>query len=118
MCCGQKRSQMQIGQAPRPAQYIGKSQRQAVGSPSPAQSPIVSQPARLNSLSYGVKPEPPLHASTPGESIAVRYLEAAPVRVQGLATGRSYEFVDSRPVQIVDARDAASLLSTRFFRRA
>jgi hypothetical protein len=48
----------------------------------------------------------------------VRYLETSPIRVRGLATGRSYEFSGSRPIQQVDARDASSLLNTRFFRRA
>jgi hypothetical protein len=38
--------------------------------------------------------------------------------VRGLASGRSYEFTVAQAVQSVDARDAASLLSTRFFRRA
>jgi hypothetical protein len=44
-------------------------------------------------------------------------VEASPLRVRGLVTGRSYEFTSSQPVQSVDARDAASLLNTRYFRR-
>lgn len=48
----------------------------------------------------------------------VRYLENSPIRVRGLVSGMSYEFSGSQPVQTVDARDASSLLNTRFFRRA
>ena len=49
---------------------------------------------------------------------AVRYLGAAPVQVRGPATGRVYAFSAKRPVMLVDSRDAAVLLRTRFFRRA
>lgn len=49
---------------------------------------------------------------------AVRYVKNSPIRVRGPVTGRYYEFSGSRPVQSVDARDASSLLNTRFFRRA
>jgi hypothetical protein len=48
----------------------------------------------------------------------VRYVEQSPIRVQGLQTGRSYEFSGTHSIQAVDARDAATLLATRFFRRA
>lgn len=51
-------------------------------------------------------------------SIALRYLEKSRVRVVGLGTGRSYEFSETEALQDVDARDAAPLLNTRFFRRA
>jgi hypothetical protein len=54
----------------------------------------------------------------PHASISVRYLENSPIRVRGLVSGMSYEFSGSHPVQQVDARDASSLLNTRFFRRA
>ena len=50
--------------------------------------------------------------------VTVRYVDHPPVRVQGLQTGRSYEFSGTNSVQAVDARDAATLLATRFFRRA
>jgi hypothetical protein len=39
------------------------------------------------------------------------------IRVQGLRTGRSYEFSTLQPVQSVDVRDASSLLNTRVFQR-
>jgi hypothetical protein len=53
-----------------------------------------------------------------GEGTAIRYLGDASIRVRGLASGRSYEFSEVQAVQNVDTRDASSLLSTRFFRRA
>jgi hypothetical protein len=53
-----------------------------------------------------------------GSFIAIAYVEKAPVRVRGLATGLTYEFSASDPVREVDARDASALLNTRFFRRA
>ena len=45
----------------------------------------------------------------------LRYLEKSPIRVRGPATGREYEFSAADPVRLVDARDAESLLRTRFF---
>jgi hypothetical protein len=127
MCCGQKRSQLQsrqaLGPAPKPAQrlpqYIpGNGLRQAVRSSLPPQTPAAPQPTRINPPSQGAPPAPPSPASTPADSITIRYLQAAAVRVQGLTTGRSYEFSASQQVQNVDARDASSLLSTPFFSRA
>jgi hypothetical protein len=47
----------------------------------------------------------------------IRYVDHPAIRVQGLQTGRSYEFSGSHSVLAVDARDAATLLATRFFRR-
>jgi hypothetical protein len=55
--------------------------------------------------------------STPNSSVSIRYLENSPIRVRGLVSGMCYEFSGSRAVQQVDARDASSLLKTRFFRR-
>jgi hypothetical protein len=54
----------------------------------------------------------------PHASIGLRYQENSPIRVRGSVTGIYYEFSGSRAVQPVDARDASSLLNTRFFRRA
>ena len=127
MCCGQKRSQIQTSQverpAPRPAQrsprYIpGNSEHQAVQTSLPVQTPQVSQPTRADLPRQGVQPPPSARVSTPSGSITIRYLETAPVRVKGLTTGQSYEFSGPQSVQTVDARDATSLLSTRFFSRA
>ena len=44
-----------------------------------------------------------------GGLATLRYLQAAPIRVVGPATGRAYAFSASRPVQMVDARDAQIL---------
>jgi hypothetical protein len=56
--------------------------------------------------------------SMPKSSVGVRYLETSPIQVRGLVSGMGYAFSGSQPVQQVDARDASSLLKTRFFRRA
>jgi hypothetical protein len=47
----------------------------------------------------------------------LHYLEHSPVVIQGSSTGRRYEFSAASPKQRVDARDAAALLATPFFRR-
>lgn len=48
----------------------------------------------------------------------LRYLEKSPIRVKGPATGREYDFSAADPVHLLDARDAKSLLRTRFFAKA
>ncbi|HSZ51539.1 MAG TPA: hypothetical protein VK801_08195 [Caulobacteraceae bacterium] len=48
---------------------------------------------------------------------ALRYLQQAPIRVLGPATGRAYAFSGSRPVQMVDVRDAEILGRAALFRR-
>jgi hypothetical protein len=88
MCCGNKRAQLQNG---------------------PAQRPL-----RNPHLPFSQ----PQVAADPETSVQLYYLETSPLRVQGLSTGRSYQFSGSEPVQSVDARDASSLLNTRYFRRA
>jgi hypothetical protein len=50
-------------------------------------------------------------------SFNIRYTEKSPIRVPGPVTGRRYEFSAAQSIQPVDARDAAVLLRTRFFRR-
>ena len=122
MCCGQKRSQLQNSLTPTPApstrQYV-PTNRQAVRTPTTRShmGPSTPQP-RIGSQGRLAVPPIPVQATTPAESVTIRYLETAPVRVRGLTTGRTYEFSDSQPIQSIDARDALSLLSTRFFRRA
>ena len=103
MCCGQKRATMRNSLAQ------SRIERHAVLAP-PAPAP--KMPLRL------VAPASSAPKSTPETSVALSYLESSPVRVQGLVTGRCYEFSGSQPVQSVDARDAPPLLNTRFFRRA
>ena len=51
-------------------------------------------------------------------SVAILYLENSTVLVHGSATGREYRFSSVEPVQAVDARDAAALIRTRFFKLA
>jgi hypothetical protein len=57
-------------------------------------------------------------STTTTQSISIRYLENSPIQVRGPVSGAYYEFSGSRAVQAVDVRDASSLLSTQFFRRA
>ena len=49
---------------------------------------------------------------------ALRYLQTEPIRVLGPATGRAYAFSGSRPVQMVDLRDADILARATLFSRA
>jgi hypothetical protein len=46
----------------------------------------------------------------------LRYLQEAPIRVLGPATGRAYAFSGARPVQMVDSRDAQLLARATLFR--
>lgn len=55
--------------------------------------------------------------AAPYARVTVRYLENSPIRVRGPVTGQNYEFSGSHPTQPIDARDASSLLQSRFFRR-
>ena len=55
--------------------------------------------------------------TTPGtRTVTVRYRGTEAVIVQGTATGRRYGFSGGSPVQMVDARDAATLLRSGLFR--
>ena len=95
MCCGQKRAtttQENVNQTTLRSNSI------AIPAPA-AQRASVAQPPAVWS------------------SVGLRYLEKSPIRVRGPATGRQYEFSAVSPVQAVDARDAESLLRTRFFAR-
>ncbi len=51
-------------------------------------------------------------------SVQLRYLERSPIRVRGPVTGKHYDFSAADPIAPVEARDADSLLRTRFFARA
>jgi hypothetical protein len=77
-------------------------------------SPYQTGHAQTRSIQSQV-PDP---ISKSHSSVSIRYLENSPIRVRGPVSGIGYEFSGSRPVQAVDARDASSLLNTRFFRRA
>ena len=122
MCCGQKRAELRNSQAQRstPPHDYGNSQPHAVRNqlPSYAATAVVTPRPLAAMQTRNVQPQPAVPASMPRSSISVRYLENSPIRVRGLVSGMNYEFSGARPIQQVDARDAPSLLSTRFFRRA
>lgn len=105
MCCGHKRSQIQNHLPQRRYTLTNRELASAVkGVASPL--PRVQPPTQVVQA-----------VSAPENSILLSYLETAPVRFRGLATGRTYEFSGSQPVQSVDVRDASSLLNTRFFKQ-
>ncbi|SRR5258708_1365345 len=119
MCCGQKRSQFQTSQARMTAlsahqQMSGHNQGQAVRTQSAPATNISPHPGRSSQQPGGAQST---KTSAPGLSVVIRYLATSPIRVKGLITGRVYEFSGAQAVQSIDARDASSLLNTRFFRR-
>lgn len=124
MCCGQKRTELRNSHmqrtTPSVPQYGSAGNRahtvRAKSSAQPA-TETASLHQLANTQTGGIQPQATT-TSTPHSSINVRYLDNSPVRVRGLVSGTSYEFSSSRPVQQVDARDASSLLNTRFFHRA
>jgi hypothetical protein len=121
MCCGRQRSELRNSQAQSVTQNLfGNMQTQAVRtqpSPPPAMRTVAPNP-HVNTQNHSVQPQAPTPTSVAQSSISIRYLENSPVRVRGQVSGMYYEFSGSRPVQPVEARDASSLLNTRFFRRA
>jgi hypothetical protein len=50
-------------------------------------------------------------------AVMLEYLEVAPIRVWGPATGRPYDFSGAQPRHAMDARDAAALARSGLFRR-
>jgi hypothetical protein len=92
-----------------------------------ADTQLKVDPTRLQAGARGVSGIRPRIAAPPatlgdasvadGATVAISYLESSPVRVQGLATGRTYEFSATRASQLVDPRDAGALLNTGLFRR-
>ena len=119
MCCGQKRTELKNSQTQRilqgSVQYARSSQGQSDRDQSPGNQPAT--PSAVYPLVNSQTPGVQGHA-TPRDSISVRYQENSAIRVRGSVTGNYYEFSASRAIQPVDARDATSLLNTRFFRRA
>ena len=53
----------------------------------------------------------------PFRAVMLEYLEAAPIRVWGPATGQPYDFSGAEPHHAMDARDAAVLARSGLFRR-
>jgi hypothetical protein len=124
MCCGQKRAELSNSQPQRmtpnlPRSISGNSRAQALrtqpSTPS-AMETLLPQSA-VNAAMRSTQLQAATTTATPHSSVSVRYLENSPIRVRGLVSGMCYEFSGSRAVQQVDARDASSLLNTRFFRR-
>lgn len=123
MCCGQKRTALRNSLATVKTQV-------------PSQRPpnsTTAQTARLQASTAGSVQTVPNPAPSRGSrhapaaippfrnsngSLTVRYVGHASIRFQSLQTGRSYEFSGAHSVRAVDARDAATLLATRLFRRA
>lgn len=120
MCCGQKRSTLTNTRSPARARSV--SQSLPANWQGPRTQPLSLPQTGATSAYVGISPSSSgvqfPTALTAQDSIAIRYLETDSVRVQGLASGRRYEFSPARSVQQVDARDASSLLNTRFFTRA
>jgi hypothetical protein len=122
MCCGQRRTELRNSQtqrtppsaAPNGAAY---SRVQAVRTQTPVPPPAAPTPP-VNTRNRRLPPQAWTATSTQYSSMSVRYLENSPIRVRGSVSGTLYAFSGSQAVQQVDARDASSLLSTRFFRRA
>ena len=125
MCCGQKRTELRNSQPQSvarsaPQTLSGNRQAQTVRTqphaPPPPPAAVTHQPAYIHG--QRIPPQAAMPVSTQQHSIRVRYVETSPIRVRGLVSGTSYEFSGTAPIQQVDARDASSLLNTRFFRRA
>jgi hypothetical protein len=125
MCCGQKRVELRNGVTTRTTQSIPQS---APGSTpiqiSRPQSHVQPRQQTVQRYTSGLIPRqsPPITTaetrSNFNTQVTLRYLGQSPIRVQGSQTGRYYEFTSTLPVRAVYARDATSLLNTRFFRRA
>jgi hypothetical protein len=98
MCCGSKRSA-----------WRGTLSSFAGVAPAAQRSPVATLPP----LSKDLRPS--------GETLALtrlRYEDAAPIRVRGPITGRAYLFSGDAPVQEVDVRDAAVLVTNARLRLA
>ena len=123
MCCGQKRSELRSNPTQRTAPTVpqyGNNWAQTARMQAPAAPAMgtVSHNQSVHTQARGIRPQLAAAVSTPHSSISIRYLENSPIRVLGLVSGLHYDFSGSRPVLAVDARDAQSLLNTRFFRPA
>jgi hypothetical protein len=80
--------------------------------------PNVTQPAPSDQQAPSASQQTQAGTRPVYSSVTLRYLEKSPILVRGPVTDQQYEFSGARPVQSVDARDAAALLRTRFFRPA
>ena len=105
MCCNSKRTA-----------YLSASAR-AVSTPPPV-SPGVPNWPPLTGVA-GPNPARTAALSGPGSSLSVTlyYLQTSAIRVRGPVTGRPYDFSEAQPAQVVECRDAATLMRTGLFRR-
>lgn len=105
-CCGQKRTALKTSALPSAGAQVGSQRGSATNSlPSytPVRTaPVATVPAMILPGSY---------------TIALQYTENSAIVVEGSVSHRRYEFSAQQPLQMVDARDAATLLQTRFFVR-
>ena len=125
MCCGQNRTALRNSQAQGTTRSVPQHTSGNSGAPTVRTQPwtptgmqAASQHRPATSQTQIAPSQVLAPVSMPQSLISVRYLETSPIRVRGLVSGMRYEFSGAAPIQQVDARDAASLLSTRFFRRA
>ena len=106
-CCGQGREALKKSQtASQPVTHV-----------SAATSSVYQRSGGTTPAASGIGAAAGGAAGVSGQ-VVLRYLEHSPVVIQGSSTGRRYEFSAASPKQQVDARDAALLLATPFFRRA
>src|SRR5215467_9568003 len=109
MCCGQKRSQMQVT-LPRTRPLTVPSRPSLSRRSDPGTQ---GAPRSGNTLRNGESSFAPIASQTRDSAsngfIAMRYVQNAPVRVRGLASGLSYGFSGTHAVQTVDPRDVPGL---------
>jgi hypothetical protein len=103
-CCGQKREALK-STPPTPATRPSPNVPTAASQP-----PIAGQQVPVHTQSAQSLP--------PRSTVVLRYTETSPVLVLGPASGRQYQFSGLKPLQTVEARDAAVLLRTGFFRQS
>jgi hypothetical protein len=105
-CCGQKRTALKTSTSPSASAHVGSYHRPAPNS-APSYTPVRTAP---------ISAAPAM--SLPGSyTVALQYTENSAIVVEGAVSHRRYEFSAQQPLQMVDARDAGTLLQTRFFVR-
>ena len=114
MCCGQKRAEL------RGSANLKTTPNLPQSTPGNVAARTAFMPASGKANAPQKTPQSATLSTVAGlhSTINLRYSEASPIQVRGPITGRVYSFSRLHLVQAVDPRDAAALLSTRFFRRA
>ncbi len=106
-CCGQKRSFFTTRLPAVPA---------LPSTPARNIRPVAAAPTSPSVRNVRLAATAPTTVS--GATVALRSATSGGIVVHGPATGRHYSFTATTPVQMVEARDAAALLRTSWFRRA